>query len=88
MLAKAYEGKLLNGPNDVWVRPDGGIYFTDPFYKREYWQRGPQEQDKRCVYFLTAGEAGQPAGGTHLPLFGPTSSGRPAGSTLSARART
>lgn len=53
VLAKGYEGKLLNGPNDVWVRPDGGIYFTDPFYKREYWQRGPQEQDKRCVYFLT-----------------------------------
>ena len=21
---------------------DGGIYFTDPFYKRDYWKRGPQ----------------------------------------------
>jgi gluconolactonase len=32
-----YEGKALNGPNDVWVRPDGGLYFTDPFYKRPWW---------------------------------------------------
>jgi gluconolactonase len=52
VLVKDYQGKLLNGPNDVWARPDGGIYFTDPFYKREYWKRGPEEQDKRCVYFL------------------------------------
>ncbi|MDQ2798794.1 MAG: SMP-30/gluconolactonase/LRE family protein, partial [Armatimonadota bacterium] len=22
-------GKLLNGPNDVWIRPDGGIYLSD-----------------------------------------------------------
>ena len=53
VLAKDFKGKLLNGPNDVWVRPgDGGIYFTDPFYKREYWNRGPIEQDKRAVYYL------------------------------------
>ena len=49
---KDFEGKLLNGPNDVWVTPSGGAYFTDPFYKRNYWKRGPQEQEKRCVYFL------------------------------------
>ena len=30
VVVKDYEGKLLNGPNDVWVRPDGGAYFTDP----------------------------------------------------------
>src|SRR5215469_9568180 len=23
-----YEGKLLNGPNDVWIQPQGGLYFT------------------------------------------------------------
>jgi len=49
---KDYRGKLLNGPNDVWVRPDGGVYFTDPFYKRGYWQRGPMEQDQQAVYYL------------------------------------
>jgi gluconolactonase len=48
-----FEGKLLNGPNDLWIRPDGGIYFSDPFYKRPYWKRGPQEQDVQAVYFLS-----------------------------------
>ena len=28
-------GKLLNGPNDLWIRPDGNLYFTDPLYKRD-----------------------------------------------------
>jgi len=53
VLVKEYKGKLLNGPNDVWIRPDGGIYFTDPFYKRDYWKRGPVEQDGQCVYYLS-----------------------------------
>ncbi len=52
VVAKDYNGKALNGPNDVWVTPTGGAYFTDPFYKRDYWTRGPEEQDKRGVYFL------------------------------------
>jgi len=54
VLVKDYQGKLLNGPNDVWVRPDGGIYLTDPFYERPYWKRGPKEQDGEHVYFLPA----------------------------------
>ena len=53
VLVKDYNGKLLDGPNDVWVRPDGGIYFTDPFYKRDYWQRGPKEQDTEGVYYIS-----------------------------------
>jgi gluconolactonase len=52
VIVKDYEGKLLNGPNDVWVRPAGGLYFTDPHYKRSYWKRGPKEMDE-CVYYLT-----------------------------------
>ncbi len=55
VLVKDYKGKLLNAPNDLWVRPKrGGIYFTDPFYKRNYWKRGPMEQDGQCVYYLSA----------------------------------
>jgi len=50
---KDYQGKLLNGPNDVWIRPDGGLYFTDPFYKRSYWKRGPKEQTVEAVYYLS-----------------------------------
>jgi gluconolactonase len=52
VVVKDYGGKLLNGPNDLWIRPDGGLYFTDPFYKRDYWKRGPMEQDGQCVYYL------------------------------------
>ena len=52
VVVKEYQGKLLNGPNDVWVRPDGGLYFTDPLYKRDYWKRGPMEQDCQAVYYL------------------------------------
>ena len=52
VVVKDYRGKLLNGPNDIWIRPDDGIYFTDPFYKRPYWKRGPQAQDPQCVYYL------------------------------------
>jgi len=53
VVVKDFKGKLLNGPNDLWIRPDGGIYFTDPFYKRGYWMRGPKEQDVEAVYYLT-----------------------------------
>lgn len=52
VVVKDYHGKLLNGPNDVWLRPDGGLYFSDPFYKRPYWNRGPMEQDVQGVYYL------------------------------------
>jgi gluconolactonase len=52
VVVKDYQGKLLNGPNDVWIRPDGGLYFTDPYYKRSYWKRGPMEQDTQGVYYL------------------------------------
>lgn len=53
VLVKDYQSKLLNGPNDLWVRPDDGIYFTDPYYPRNYWTRGPMEQDGQHVYYLT-----------------------------------
>jgi len=31
VLADSYEGKRFNGPNDVVVKRDGGIYFTDTY---------------------------------------------------------
>lgn len=55
VLVKDFDGKLLNGPNDLWIRPDGGIYFTDPLYRRPYWKRDPaMQQDGQHVYFLSA----------------------------------
>lgn len=53
VLVSEFEGKPLNGPNDVWVRPDGGMYLTDPFYKREWWQYDKRPQDGEHVYFLS-----------------------------------
>jgi YD repeat-containing protein len=32
VLAESYEGKRLNSPNDIVVRSDGTIYFSDPPY--------------------------------------------------------
>ena len=55
VVIKRYKGKLLNGPNDIWIRPDGGLYLTDPYYKRDYWKRGPIEQDCHGVYYLAPG---------------------------------
>jgi gluconolactonase len=54
VLVKDYQGQLLNGPNDVWVRPDGGLYFTDPFYKRSWWKHDKMPQEGQHVYFLSA----------------------------------
>jgi gluconolactonase len=48
-----YNGHLLNGPNDLWITPEGGIYFTDPFYKRDWWDHSAVPQDCQAVYYLT-----------------------------------
>jgi gluconolactonase len=48
-----YQGKLLNGPNDLWIAPDGGIYFSDPYYQRPWWDHQEMPQGCQCVYYLT-----------------------------------
>ncbi len=54
VLVKDLDGKLLNGPNDVWIRPDGGLYLTDPLYARDYWKRDPAlQQPGHNVLYLT-----------------------------------
>lgn len=56
VLISAFKGKKLNGPNDVWLVPKGGLYFTDPLYARPYWEgiRSPEkEQDGEHVYYLS-----------------------------------
>jgi gluconolactonase len=52
VVLKDFEGKLFNGPNDVWLQSDGGLYFTDPYYKRSYWKRGEKEMPE-CVYHVS-----------------------------------
>jgi len=54
VVVKDYDGKKLNGPNDLWIAPNGAIYFTDPLYKRDYWTRDPaMQQDGQHVYYLS-----------------------------------
>lgn len=48
------EGKLLNGPNDVWIQGNGNLYFTDPLYKRPYWKRDPAMQPKGQFVYLVS----------------------------------
>jgi len=55
VLVKDFEGKKLNGPNDLWIAPNGGIYLTDPFYKRPWWDHQSSEQDGQHVYYLAPG---------------------------------
>ncbi|MDD2599790.1 MAG: SMP-30/gluconolactonase/LRE family protein [Kiritimatiellae bacterium] len=57
VLLKGYAGKELNGPNDLWPHPEGGCFFTDPFYKRPWWTHKDPPQDTEQVYFLPEGAA-------------------------------
>lgn len=72
-LAEQFQGKRLNSPNDIVVKSDGSIYFTDPPYavqpstpgmaRPEGWWKAPipgKEQPCNGVYRLT------PDGTLHL----------------------
>lgn len=55
VLADSYDGRRLNSPNDVVVRSDGSIWFTDPAYGIDSDYEGfaaPQEQDGDYVFRL------------------------------------
>ncbi|MDR2438313.1 MAG: SMP-30/gluconolactonase/LRE family protein [Planctomycetaceae bacterium] len=36
VLVSVFDGKRFNKPNDLWIDPRGGIYFTDPVYGKNY----------------------------------------------------
>jgi gluconolactonase len=50
VLASKFEGKRLNAPNDIIVRRDGHIYFTDPAFGD---QQDNRELDFFGVYHIT-----------------------------------
>ncbi len=54
-IASHYEEKKLNSPNDVVVKSNGSIYFTDPPYglTAMYGEEGGQELDFQGVYRLS-----------------------------------
>jgi gluconolactonase len=61
VLASHFEGKELNSPNDVCVRSDGSIYFSDPWYGRMpvYGVERPRQLGFQGVYRVPR-EGGEP----------------------------
>nr|WP_082115981.1 SMP-30/gluconolactonase/LRE family protein [Hymenobacter terrenus] len=60
ILLKDVQGHRLNGPNDLWAHPgSGGIYFTDPYYQRDYWTRQAPDPNLggQKLYYLPKGQA-------------------------------
>jgi len=49
VLADQFNGKRFNKPNDLWIDPRGGVYFTDPAYGRD----PVLYQDGEHVYYIT-----------------------------------
>lgn len=52
VLLKDFKGLRFNGPNDCWITKKGNIYFTDPYYQRDYWTRKNGDMDGQHVYYL------------------------------------
>jgi gluconolactonase len=48
VLADTYQGKRFSKPNDLWIDPEGGIYFSDPAYGTK------PVQDGEHVYYINA----------------------------------
>ncbi len=57
VLCSHFEGKELNSPNDICVKSDGSIYFTDPTYGRmeHFGVPRPLQQGFQGVYMLRPG---------------------------------
>jgi len=49
VIADRYDGKSLDGPNDIITDAKGGIYFTDPQFTME----AVKFQPGRCVYYIS-----------------------------------
>lgn len=56
VLLSNFEGRRHNGPNDLWIDSNDGIYFTDPYYQRDYWERKKPEIEGEKVYYLPKGK--------------------------------
>jgi gluconolactonase len=53
VLITNYQGKYLNGPNDVWVAPNGAMFITDPFYRRKWWDHTTMALPNQPVFYLS-----------------------------------
>ena len=52
VLADRYQGKRMNSPNDVVVKSDGSIWFSDPTFGIESFYAGERREQElpMCVY--------------------------------------
>jgi gluconolactonase len=76
VIAEAFQGKKLNAPNDIVVRKDGSVYFTDPAFAA---QIDTRELDFNGIFHIT------PKGDIELVAKWAT---RPNGIALSADGKT
>jgi gluconolactonase len=76
VVAEKYEGKRLNAPNDIAIRKDGHVYFTDPAFGS---QQDKRELDFYGVYHVS------PRGELELVS---KPQGRPNGIAISPNGRT
>lgn len=56
VLVRGFQGHRLNGPNDLWIDGGGGMYLTDPYYQRPYWDRNKPDIEGQKVYWLAPGK--------------------------------
>ncbi|MCX4162954.1 MULTISPECIES: SMP-30/gluconolactonase/LRE family protein [Paraburkholderia] len=60
VLADRYLGKRLNSPNDVVVKSDGSIWFSDPTFGIEgYYEGEKQESELRACVYRVDGQTGE-----------------------------
>jgi gluconolactonase len=74
VLVDNYNGKLLNGPNDVWINPvTGGMYITDPMFPRGYWEDDDPRKLGNPNWPPTHSEQAEEGKGGHVYYLAPGS---------------
>ena len=74
VLVNNYNGKLLNGPNDVWINPvTGGMYITDPIFPRGYWDDTDPRKIGNPTWPPTHSEQAPTGKGGHVYYLAPGS---------------
>lgn len=74
VLVDNYNGKLLNGPNDVWINPvTGGIYITDPIFPRPYWEATDPRKTGNPTWEPHHSEQAETGKGGHVYYLAPGS---------------
>ncbi|MCQ9618107.1 SMP-30/gluconolactonase/LRE family protein [Paenalcaligenes niemegkensis] len=60
VLADSFEGKPLNSPNDVIVKSDNSVWFTDPpFGIRDFYEGRPAKQELPANVYRIDGQSGE-----------------------------